>query len=367
MTKREMDLDGYELAIAGMNEFGIALSGMLREMLRHQGVDVHTIHYRVKAKESATRKIETADGVYGGYEELHDLLGLRITCYFTDEVERVADIIDKQFHPDPTKSEDKRDKLGPTEFGYRSVHRVASLGRERTKLVEYERFKNLRFEVQIRTVLQHAWAEIEHDLGYKAETIPAPMRRRFSMLAGVLELVDYEFQTLRGELTRYEEKAERAANNSATNMALDIATLASLLRRDDAVVFLDKGVADAAKRRLGKLPPGPGPLESRLQRLRSVGINTISELREAAVEWRPHVLAFVPVWIERVNERRREEGEPIPGGFPQSVGLFYLYFAMTLESMRRGNGGTLEENLLKLNPLEIWESTVERVGEPPAI
>ena len=46
-------------------------------------------------------------------------------------------------------------------------------------------------EIQIRTVMQHAWAEIEHDLGYKSkEDIPDKYRRQFSILAGLIELAD---------------------------------------------------------------------------------------------------------------------------------------------------------------------------------
>ena len=367
MTKVETGLDGYANAVAGMEEFGIALTGLLREMLRDQGVDVHTIDYRVKAEESAKRKIDTADSEYGGYEELHDLLGLRITCYFTDEVERVAEIIDKQFLSDPKKSEDKKDKLGPKEFGYRSVHRVAWLVDERTRLVEYARFKDRRFEVQIRTVLQHAWAEIEHDLGYKAETIPTPMRRRFSMLAGVLELVDYEFQTLREDLDKYEEKAEKAANNSVTDMALDIATMSSLLRRDAAIRELDRAVAEAAKRRLARASPDPRVLEVRLQRLNDVGITTISELRKFAEDWKPHILEFVSLWMRRSNQRRRDRGQAIPGLLPQGAGLFFLALTMNLESMRQGEERQpLSESVLELEPGPMWEETVARVGEPPA-
>lgn len=367
MAKSETELGGYAVAVTGMEEFGKALEGLLREMLRHNGVIVHTIDHRVKAEESAKRKIETADGDYTAYEDLHDLLGLRITCYFADEVERVAEIIDTQFRADPSKSEDKMDRLGPKEFGYRSVHRVAWLGDDRATLAEYSRFKDLRFEVQIRTVLQHAWAEIEHDLGYKAETIPGPMRRRFSMLAGVLELVDYEFQTLRKELDKYEEKAEKAANNSTTDMALDMATLYWLLRRDKLVRGLDRAVATTGKRRLGERPRDPRVLEQLLQKLNNLGISSISQLRETSEAWEPYVVAFVPHWLERSNNRRRERGESIPGGFPQGVGIYYLQFAMTLEAMRLGEEGNLSDDFLELKPLEIWEGIIAQFGGPPVL
>jgi putative GTP pyrophosphokinase len=64
-------------------------------------------------------------------------------------------------------------------------------------LAEYHRFSGHIVEVQVRTILQHAWAEIEHDIQYKSlRTIPTEIRRRFVALAGMLEIADREFQAI---------------------------------------------------------------------------------------------------------------------------------------------------------------------------
>jgi putative GTP pyrophosphokinase len=66
--------------------------------------------------------------------------------------------------------------------------------------LEYSRFKGLITEIQVRTILQHAWAEIEHDIQYKSlDTIPNSIRRRFMSLAGMLEIGDREFQAIQDE------------------------------------------------------------------------------------------------------------------------------------------------------------------------
>ena len=57
--------------------------------------------------------------------------------------------------------------------------------------------------MQIRTVLQHAWAEFEHDIRYKGTVPPEHARdfdRRFTLAAGLLELADQEFTTIRERL-----------------------------------------------------------------------------------------------------------------------------------------------------------------------
>ncbi len=80
-------------------------------------------------------------------------------------------------------------------FGYQSIHYLVKLTSRRARLPEYDPFADSIAEIQVRTILQHAWAEIEHDIQYKsALVIPAEIRRRFMSLAGMLEIADREFQ-----------------------------------------------------------------------------------------------------------------------------------------------------------------------------
>lgn len=83
--------------------------------------------------------------------------------------------------------------MEPDRFGYCSVHYVVEMSQKRLNLYEHQAYEGLKCEIQIRSVLQHAWAEIEHDLGYKSEiAIPKRIRRNFSRLAGLLEIADKE-------------------------------------------------------------------------------------------------------------------------------------------------------------------------------
>jgi hypothetical protein len=62
----------------------------------------------------------------------------------------------------------------------------------------------MKFEIQIRTILQHTWAEIEHDLGYKTQnSVPNHIRRKFSILSGTLELIDGAFIDIKDSLNEY--------------------------------------------------------------------------------------------------------------------------------------------------------------------
>lgn len=66
-------------------------------------------------------------------------------------------------------------------------------------------------EIQVKTILQHAWAEIEHDIQYKSiETAPTSIKRRFMALAGLLEIADREFQAIQDEDEMIREKARES-------------------------------------------------------------------------------------------------------------------------------------------------------------
>ncbi len=132
-------------------------------------------------------------------KQITDLAGVRIIAYFPKTVTEINSLIDDEF--EIVEQSDKGQELIEEErFGYQSVHYLVRLKPERARLAEYERFAKAVAEVQVRTILQHAWAEIEHDIQYKSSTtIPKEIRRRFMVLAGVLELADKEFQDVQNQ------------------------------------------------------------------------------------------------------------------------------------------------------------------------
>ena len=81
--------------------------------------------------------------------------------------------------------------------GYESYHFVVDLGESRVALTEYSAYKGKVVEIQVRTILQHAWAEIEHDIQYKSvDELPAEIGQRFMELAGIIAISDREFQAI---------------------------------------------------------------------------------------------------------------------------------------------------------------------------
>jgi ppGpp synthetase/RelA/SpoT-type nucleotidyltranferase len=157
------------------------MEALVISLLNESGIRPHSVTSRVKTPSSLERKILKRPMGYESLDAIHDLSGIRITTYFADEVDRVAELIIREFEIDEQNSIDKRRTLDPDRFGYLSLHFVASIKNPRDELPEYARFAGTKIEIQIRSILQHAWAEIEHDLGYKtAHAIPDSVRRQFA-------------------------------------------------------------------------------------------------------------------------------------------------------------------------------------------
>lgn len=173
---------------------------LLRQALQEQGIYVTAIEHRVKTEKSLVGKLELKGAKYKTIDNITDLVGLRIITFYTDEVDKVAAIAKRIFDIDWKESVDKRKLHQLDSFGYNSLHYICRL--KEKDAVDAD--NNPRFELQMRTALQHVWSTIEHDIGYKSDVkIPHEYRRQFSRLAGMMELIDDEFSRLRIVLTDY--------------------------------------------------------------------------------------------------------------------------------------------------------------------
>ena len=128
--------------------------------------------------------------------------------------------MDPLFVIDWENSVDKRKLLEIDTFGYMSLHYICS-----------KKDFPFRFEVQMRTILQHAWANMNHDTGYKSGVeIPKHYMRSMNRLAGMLELIDEEFSHIRVELADYRRRVQAlVASGNLDDAPLDGETYRSYL------------------------------------------------------------------------------------------------------------------------------------------
>lgn len=355
----------YDRATEGLDVFGPILCGLISELLHSGGVAVHSISSRVKTRESATRKLTGDPDKYLGYRDLTDLLGVRVITYFPEEVDQVAQILVPEFDVDKENSVDKRASLDPDRFGYLSLHYIAALASSRKRLVEYRRFSDMRFELQIRSILQHAWAEIEHDLGYKAEgALPREMRRRFSRLAGLLELADDEFSRLRADRDRYEEVVSERMAGAPETLAIDQSTIASLLQNHPLVARVDEVVAQQWPGTVNEEGPTTRYAAARARALSRLGVGDVQQLLRLLEERERHAVEFCRLWVKGPRQAPRKK--PLPRG----IGLFYLEYTLLAEmddyealSRWDRRGDDTEAMLQRVR--EVWEQVTATLGAPP--
>jgi putative GTP pyrophosphokinase len=172
---------------------------LIGDVLSGKGVLFHTIEARAKEPLSLRRKIFTKQ-YSDPKQQITDIIGVRVIVFYDTEIKAVKDTLAAELKIHGDLSVDKKTDLGFREFGYRSLHLIVSLKGFRTRAAEFRDLTGRRFEIQIRTVLEHAWAEIEHEVVYKSGIKYAPTtRRRFASLAGALEILGREFLALRAE------------------------------------------------------------------------------------------------------------------------------------------------------------------------
>ncbi|MCR5699101.1 MAG: hypothetical protein K6G52_05590 [Treponemataceae bacterium] len=192
-------------------------------------VRIYTINHRIKEEKSLAGKLERKGEKYTTLLDITDILGLRIVCFFADDVDLVAKKVESVFDIDWEESIDKRKYLDIKSFGYLSVHYICSLKDDGT--VPPELLK-IRFEVQMCSLLQHVWAVMEHDLGYKTKFgVPAAVSREFSRLAGLLEIADEHFSRIRDKVSIYTTQVhQKIVEDNAADIPIDLVSLEEYMR-----------------------------------------------------------------------------------------------------------------------------------------
>ncbi|MGG3281347.1 GTP pyrophosphokinase [Paenibacillus solani] len=312
-------LNEFEIKQGLYKDFSNKLASLISEILLSNKINVHSITFREKELKSLSGKLQRNMNKYNKLEDITDLAGLRIITYFSDEVDLIANLIEKEFDFDKENSIDKRKILDPDRFGYLSMHYVIKLRENRISLPEYSRFKNCSAEIQIRTILQHTWAEIEHDLGYKSKLeIPKDIRRNFSRLAGLLEIADSEFMRIRNDLEDYEEQVSKQIESQPTKVSIDKVSLEYFVNNNNKILEISKAIAQTANH---ELSISSVFLDRYVERLHYLGIEYISEIENLLNEYSNDIIEFSIRWLNSEDNHEYEISY-----VNLDIALFYLCY-----------------------------------------
>ena len=203
-------LEQYRSLLPVYSEMAEIIPEKLKGFFDDAGLIVAAVEHRVKTEGSLTGKLQLKGGKYSSIYDITDIIGIRVITFYIDDVDKVASVLERLFEIDWENSVDKRKAHETDSFGYLSLHYICRIPEKSYSDPEHPEINKIRFEVQMRTVLQHAWANMNHDTGYKSGVeIPKVYLRNLSRLAGMLELVDDEFSRIRRELADYRRKVQQ--------------------------------------------------------------------------------------------------------------------------------------------------------------
>ena len=211
------------------------IPAQVRALFDEAGIVVASIESRVKEEKSLAGKLELKGSKYNSLADITDIFGMRIITFYIDDVDKVASVVERLFEVDWDNSVDKRKLHEVDRFGYMSLHYIC----------RHPDFP-FRFEVQMRTILQHAWANMNHDTGYKSDVeVPMEYMRNMNRLAGMLELVDEQFSRIRTEINDYRRQVQSlVASGHLEEVTLD---------GDSFRSYLNLGPFDALNRRIASV------------------------------------------------------------------------------------------------------------------
>jgi len=226
--KAQLFLDRYtkqgDIFIQAASE----LQAFVAEAFADLPLPIHTTSARSKRPSSLRSKCRRK-GYVNPAVQVTDLLAVRVIVYFKDHLDIVAARLRARLQVSETKSRDTRRDLAENEFGYRSLHLVGRLWPP--EAAKRPALARRWFEIQIRSILDHAWSEIEHETIYKSGIhYSRDVRRRFKAVAASLEVLEDAFSALTSERDRLiEQYNDEYRTGRGLDQRFDVARLQAFL------------------------------------------------------------------------------------------------------------------------------------------
>lgn len=324
-------IEEYRQVRPKYEEYTKKIYELIRTLINESSIKTYSVDKRTKGIGNLEEKLRRKGNAYNQLSEITDLSGIRIVCYFSSEVEQVAKIIEQNFTVIPELSIDKKKLLDPDRFGYLSLHYVVKLSDARKDLPEYRRCQDLLCEIQIRSILQHSWAEIEHDLGYKSSIeIPREIKRRFYRLSGLLDLADDEFMNLRIEIGEYTNSLKNQEIAMNEEIFIDAISLNEYIMTSSTVREIDESIANLEFCSLVDRPPDS---VFDLIRLSYLNITKIRELDKTLKDNRDEILFFTQEseMLKKKKAANIKRGENC--NIRKGVSILYLGYILIAKTM----------------------------------
>jgi len=264
---------------------------LIEASLQDASIPYQSVQARVKAKKKLRAKYLDPEKDYRCLDDITDQAGLRVITYYEDDVDRVSEIIKREFDLDHENSVGRRE-TEPDRFGYSAANFVCRHSAKRTSDVEYKKFAGIVCEVQIASILSHAWSEIEHEWYDLKDAYPAEIKRRFSRLAALFDLAGSEFLEIKKARAHYEQSVALRVEAKVPDLPIDAVSLRSFVDQEPLVAEIDKALGSVLGVALSQ-NISDSQLVYRSKALKLAGFETLQELSGALARFRTAIPEFV--------------------------------------------------------------------------
>ena len=284
--------------------FTDALHHELDMLLDEPGIAISQLEARTKTVRSFTEKISRKRKYTNPLQEITDLSGLRVIVPGPADIAPVGKLIRADFDIDEENSISSGADIEPDRFGYRAEHYVIRLKSEQCQRTAWSKFAGFSAEIQVRTVMQHAWAAVDHKIRYKGPNLPVELQRRLFRLSALLELADEQFAALQVNSAELREAYAKSVARGDLDVELDALSLGAFIEESR----VDRRWAETA-RSLGYGKPSVDQMDlsSVLETVRQVEIRDLASLQmlfDSAETWGENALA-------RILELIRDGSPPV--------------------------------------------------------
>jgi ppGpp synthetase/RelA/SpoT-type nucleotidyltranferase len=276
----------YDRRLHQYTEFTNKLAALVEDIVHDAKIDVESVTHRVKSFDRVERKLQRRQ--QQGLDEVRDICGVRVVTHFLADVDRVVALVKDEFE---VVEHQTRGPHAAEQFGYVAQHLLIRLGSPRSNLPEWRRIgRGLVAEIQVRSFLQHAWANISRQLDYQSDSmVPESVRRRLFRVAALLEASDEmldDFRDRVGRLRmRYEEVSGGGSQDAWRLLPLDLDSVRASATRLKADQVVRKAVRAGFRPLRYEVQTGDARIDRGVQRLLqvapSLGLGTIGDVEQA--------------------------------------------------------------------------------------
>jgi putative GTP pyrophosphokinase len=242
----------------------------LQDLIEVERLRVVSVRGSTKGKARFLRK---ASDEKRPLDEIYDISRARVVVFRLSDGEQVLRLLRREFEevPRPAKSSSTT-----RDAGYRGTNLILRFSAGRRRFAEYLRFAEAKFEVQIHTAFQHAWAEMQHPRYELSGVLPEGIQQldtRYKDVSRELDRLDGELDAIANALVEYSAEVRRKAEVAESGESLEIETVA--IDSTSLREFLSVHARGTTTLRMNE----PIIMRDLVSELEAFGIETIGDLR----------------------------------------------------------------------------------------